>query len=357
MPATSIYKLLRDCTVRIDNKKVPQGTGFFVAPGLVLTCAHVLEKVTNEADLTIVWENQTLSAKIKTIINGEYPDLALLKIDNIAHECIYFQNDDAQPYDRLYSYGYPDHYPLGDPATPECEGITGGSEPLLRLKNTQIRPGMSGAPVLSQRTQRVCGIMQITRGRDNDLGGRALPSSMIFTTFPELIPLQEQYKQQQSIWTQSTKAVSLYYVYAKQDKELQNELSAHLRLLRYQNLISDWDADEIELGETMANTINEHLNTAEIILLLISTSFITADYCFGEAMKRAMQRREEGNATVIPILLRPCDWRSAPFGTIQPLPRDGQAITLARNRDLVLSDIARELRGLIEKRTSGTVKR
>ena len=57
-------------------------------------------------------------------------------------------------------------------------------------------------------------------------------------------------------------------------------------------------------------------------------------------MKRAMERHERGEARVIPIILRPCDWRSAPFGKLQALPKDGRPVTQRSSRDKAFLDVA-----------------
>ena len=100
-------------------------------------------------------------------------DLALLRVDLVAHPAV-FLDSEAQPGDSCYCYGYSDEYPGGDPATLTCEGWSGEQHEHLKLKMGQIRPGFSGAPLLNLRTGMVCGIMQRTRDRSTDLGGRIL---------------------------------------------------------------------------------------------------------------------------------------------------------------------------------------
>ncbi len=350
----SAYQLLRDCTVRVELNGKPNGTGFFVAPGLILTCAHVVSKATDNK-LVVTWKGQSLPAQIKKVSNEQYPDLALLTIELTTHPCV-FLLDDAQPLDRLYTYGYPDQHPEGDPATLECEGTTNEQTPLLRLKNAQIRPGMSGAPVLNLRTQRVCGQMQYTRGRENDMGGRALPVSMILREFPELVDLQRLYHQHYDSWASSTKAITVFYAYDEEDIQLQKKLRTHLSLLRRQGWISEWDTQEISLGTVPEDVKSNYLNTAEIILLLVSADFIASDYCDSEAMGRIMERSAEGSAIVIPVLLRTCDWKDAPFGKLMAIPRPERFVDKWANKDEAFQKIAEELRATIKSLTSGTSK-
>lgn len=43
-------------------------------------------------------------------------------------------------------------------------------------------------------------------------------------------------------------------------------------------------------------------------------------------MQRAMERHTAGQARVIPVILRHCDWHAAPFGKLLATPRDGKPI-------------------------------
>ncbi len=194
----SLYELLRQCTVRISLPgRTEHGTGFFVAPGLILTCAHVIKGSKQETgSVEVYWGDQTYSATIKTIQVDA--DLALLQIGLTKHPCVYLQIG-VTPFDTLYSYGYTDDHPDGDPATFTLEGRN--QEGQLKFKFGQVRPGLSGAPVLNARTGYVCGIVQLTRDRNNDLGGRAIPTTTVFRELPEIEPLQRQFHLKDQSWT------------------------------------------------------------------------------------------------------------------------------------------------------------
>jgi len=69
------------------------------------------------------------------------------------------------------------------------------------------------------------------------------------------------------------------------------------------------------------------METADVILLLVSADFIQSDYCYDVEMKRALERHEAGEACVIPILVRDVAWKDAPFDKLQFLPAGGKAVT------------------------------
>ena len=102
--------------------------------------------------------------------------------------------EDIQANDLLYSYGFPDDFPDGSPVTFETEGLTGGVNPFIKFKSGQVRPGLSGAPILNQRTGKVCGMVKFTRDRALALGGGAIPMQVIFAQLPTLREQQSQYR-------------------------------------------------------------------------------------------------------------------------------------------------------------------
>jgi len=79
------------------------------------------------------------------------------------------------------------------------------------------------------------------------------------------------------------------------------------QFLRRQGFISNWFDHDITAGQEWISKIDEHLKDAQIILLLISPSFLASDYSYGREMKYTMERHKNEGAIVIPIILRPVD--------------------------------------------------
>ncbi|SRR6266487_1416171 len=142
--------------------------------------------------------------------------------------------------------------------------------------------------------------------------------------------------------------IKIFISYAHEDEALRERLDKHLSHLKQQNLISVWHDRDIKAGTEWKYEIDTYLEQAHLILLLISPDFMASEYCYGTEMQRAMERHQAGGACVIPIILRPVDWKNAPFGKLQALPRDDKPVSLWRDRDDALDNIVRGIREAIE---------
>ncbi len=144
-------------------------------------------------------------------------------------------------------------------------------------------------------------------------------------------------------------SLEVYFSYADKDEDLRKELENHLSVLKQQGLITGWHRRNISAGMEQASEINAHLNTAHIILLLISPDFIASDYCHNVEVKRALERHNAGEARVIPVVLRPVYWKGASFGELEALPANGKPVTSWSNHDEAFLAVAEGIRKVIEE--------
>ncbi len=202
---TQLEALLQQCTVKLTLPgRMGWGTGFFVAPEWILTCTHVVQEATGQP-IQVRWQNQEnwTQAVVERSLPDPY-DLALLRVTlpiDANPPCVYLDAA-IQSRDPLYLFGYPDQdFPNGCPVTFSCEGLTGDEPALIKFAVGQVRPGMSGAPLLNQRTGKVCGIVKFTRDRSFDLGGGAIPTRVILEQFPQLREFQREFHQCDRRWS------------------------------------------------------------------------------------------------------------------------------------------------------------
>jgi len=139
------------------------------------------------------------------------------------------------------------------------------------------------------------------------------------------------------------KAIHVFCSYARKDKAFREELDKHLDAFRRSGHMTVWHDQEIAPGTEWEQQINEHLNTADIILLLLSPDFIHSDYCYSREMQRAIERHDSGEARVIPIVLRHVHWQETPLSKLQVLPDGAQPITSWSDPDEAFWVVAREI--------------
>ncbi len=362
---SSLYELLHDCTVKVAVAGEHKGTGFFVAPGLVLTCAHVVEAAyqTKNTPVEISWRGQGISAHIYAFRNASYPDLALLQAKISNHPCVLLHGG-AEPHHQLYSYGYARNESQGASTTFNSEGWAGSQDEFLKFKAGQVGQGMSGSPVLNEQTGSVCAIIQFTYDSYAALGGKAMLTKIIFQEFQGLEAQQRQFHQQDRRWANcltrqqrqklglvnATDPVEVFFSYHPKDKKQRDKLETHLAIMKRLKLINSWYDQDITAGKENAEEIYDHLNAADIILLLISADFLASESLYENEVERALERREKEGTWVIPILLRSVDgWKEMDFGKLQPLPRDRRPVNQWKDEDDAFAHIAGEIRRVVQE--------
>ncbi|WP_437624232.1 toll/interleukin-1 receptor domain-containing protein [Sorangium sp. So ce1151] len=148
---------------------------------------------------------------------------------------------------------------------------------------------------------------------------------------------------------------TIFFSYSHKDEEQRDRLETHLSMLKRQGLIDAWHDRRISAGDEVHKEISKNLEAADIILLLVSSDFIASEYCYNVDMARALERHDAGEAVVIPVILRPCDWHSAPFGKIMATPKDGKPITKWTDIDEAFLDVTLSIKEALQKRgTSGS---
>lgn len=137
---------------------------------------------------------------------------------------------------------------------------------------------------------------------------------------------------------------SVFFSYSHVDETLRDQLETQLALLKRQGVIETWHDRRIGVGQDIDQVIDEHIKSDEIILLLVSADFLASDYCYDVEMTRAMERHCAGEAVVIPVILRACDWHGAPFGKLNATPLDGKPVTSLPNIDEAFLQVAKAIR-------------
>lgn len=139
----------------------------------------------------------------------------------------------------------------------------------------------------------------------------------------------------------------LFLSYSHKDEELCERFLVHLSQLKREGLIEPWHDRHITAGTEWAGAIDEHLNSSHVIILLVSPDFLASDYCNDIEMTRALDRSQKGEARVVSVILKECDWETSRFASLQALPQGGKPVEDWKTTDRGFVDAVKGLRGLI----------
>lgn len=142
---------------------------------------------------------------------------------------------------------------------------------------------------------------------------------------------------------------TIFFSYSHEDEGFRDRLEVHLAMLKRQGLIDTWHDRRIKAGDNFGGKISQELEKADVILLLVSPDFLASDYCYDVEMTRALEREQAGEARVIPIILRHCDWKSSPFGALLATPKDGKPISAWPDLDEAFLDVVKKIRDALPK--------
>jgi tetratricopeptide (TPR) repeat protein len=148
------------------------------------------------------------------------------------------------------------------------------------------------------------------------------------------------------------KAVKIFLSYANNDRESLDTLVKQLSPLQQRRAIESWYRGKMKAGSDWRRMAESYLDGADLILLLISPDFVVSEVCCEIEMSRAMQRHTNGEARVIPVILRPTDWSSLPCGGLWPLPSDARPVTLWQSLDAAFSDIVEGIKKVVSDITA-----
>ncbi|MBA4048034.1 MAG: hypothetical protein C0476_05775 [Sphingomonas sp.] len=142
--------------------------------------------------------------------------------------------------------------------------------------------------------------------------------------------------------------------YTHADSALKEQFVRHLAPLRREGLIDLWHDGMLRPGEHLDPAVQTALAASNVVILLVSADFIASEYCYEQEMLRAFARQRDGRARVIPIILRPCQWKGVPIGNNETLseflalPKDGKAVINWSDADTAFDNAAGAIREMLK---------
>lgn len=145
------------------------------------------------------------------------------------------------------------------------------------------------------------------------------------------------------------KPVHIFISYCHEDRNFLKGLQDHMIALKRDGSCNAWTDREILPGDTLDKEISGSLDSADIVLLLVSVHFLNSTYCMSREFQEALRRKEEtGSPRIIPIITRACDWMSIPELAELKAPLDGKPIKGFQDMDESYLGIVKEIRRVIE---------
>jgi len=149
--------------------------------------------------------------------------------------------------------------------------------------------------------------------------------------------------------------LEVFVSFAPEDQAMHDALEKQLAQLERDRKIQPWHEGKIGAGEEREKEIARRLASADIVLLLVSADFLASNKRYEGDVKHAMKRHAQGAARVVPIILRPCVWEEAAFGSLEALPPGGKPVTRYEDQDVAFDEIARGLRAVVDGLAKGAL--
>ncbi len=131
--------------------------------------------------------------------------------------------------------------------------------------------------------------------------------------------------------------IKVFVSYSHKDIEFKSELLSHLSPLIRLSEVAVWEDGQLIPGQQWKSEILLKLNEADIVLCLISSDFISSEFCYSIELREALDAHLKKEKVVIPILIRKCFWEKLPIAEIQGIPNP--PISSQKNIDEGWSDV------------------
>ena len=345
-----------------DTKNNNFGSGFVIYQNehltYLLTCAHVVRDVGGENLLKV---GDTTAKVIASGTEAEI-DLAVLGVKGLSSKeplilCTYCAKGNSfvvagfQSLDRELNLIRPIRGNLGEPIELQSKKQIGRIKGWdLKINGDyKLQPGYSGSPLIDETSGYAIGV--VSHRLEEGQKGVAISIEALKDIWPEMPSHLIQESGPQSVESTSlNKGIEVFICYCQEDEELLKQLETSFSNLTGQGFIRVWHQGNIRAGDDKNAEINKHLNSARLIVILISGNFMKYYYNNFQNIKSqvdtAMKRKEAGKAIIIPVLLtKVASLETTIFGQMKFLPNNGKPVKdrYWRNRNEVFDIIAEEL--------------
>lgn len=140
-----------------------------------------------------------------------------------------------------------------------------------------------------------------------------------------------------------TNTKKAFISYSHADEELKDKLLIHLKPLERLGLIGAWNDRKIMPGDNFEKQINSNIESADIIIFLVSSDFLASRYCYEIEMQKALERFEIDDVRIIPIILRPCFWSQTVISKFLASTKDAKPVTSYGDLDEAFAEVTSKI--------------
>ncbi|MGB2981639.1 MAG: toll/interleukin-1 receptor domain-containing protein, partial [Candidatus Zixiibacteriota bacterium] len=120
---------------------------------------------------------------------------------------------------------------------------------------------------------------------------------------------------------------SVFISYSHKDEEWKDRLITHLGVLEKQGYLKTWDDRQIEGGDDWRSEIENAMDSAHVIVPMITADFLTSDFILNEEVTKMLERKRKARVRIMPLIVKPCAWDTVKWlKQLQARPKDGRPL-------------------------------
>jgi hypothetical protein len=146
--------------------------------------------------------------------------------------------------------------------------------------------------------------------------------------------------------------INVFIVYSHEDIAFKEELELHLKILKLQGMVNNWNQREILPDRQRDNAVALELDNPDIILMVISPGLLSSGYLAGRETEKALELHRSLKADLIPLIFKECAWEQTPLYELMPLPESGKPVISRHwlSMDEAFVNIDKALKRVIKRR-------
>ncbi len=144
-------------------------------------------------------------------------------------------------------------------------------------------------------------------------------------------------------------AARLFISYAHKDRGDCEKLIQHITPLRPKFVAEIWTDEKIVAGEEFTTEISDKIHHADIILFLQSARLLASEFIKTKEIPLAMERYKRGEAGIISVILKPCQWKDGELRNLKVLPTDGKPVSQWKTKDEAFNNVANGIKRAVQR--------